>query len=450
MRSLNARVALSAGLVLAVFVALAAFALERAFRDSARSAREERLLAQVYLLMAATEVSPTGQVTLSNAPAEASFDLPGSGLYATIADAQGHAVWRSRSALSVDAPFIASIPAGTQHFEQVDTRAHSYFLQSFGVTWSAKPRSYPLTFSVAEDLKAYSQQLSVYRRTLWGWLGAGTVLLLAVQWTTLRWGLRPLRLVADEVRRLEQGEQQHIEGNYPTELKALTDNLNTLLSHERAQQKRYRDALADLAHSLKTPLALVRGVLNRPQPQADVARSLEEQVERMDRIVGYHLQRASASARSRLLAPQPLRPAVERVSRALQKVYADKAIAFDVDVAAELRFRGDEGDLLELLGNVLDNACKWCRAHVRVSAKLSSETRTDQLTLTIEDDGPGIDEADAQRVLQRGTRVDQTVPGHGIGLGVTRDIIDAYEGRIVIARSALGGAAVTLVLPGIA
>ena len=299
-------------------------------------------------------------------------------------------------------------------------------------------------------MKAYSQQLSVYRHTLWGWLGAGTVLLLAVQWTTLRWGLRPLRLVADEVRRLEQGEQQHIEGNYPTELKALTDNLNTLLSHERAQQKRYRDALADLAHSLKTPLALVRGVLNRPQPQADVARSLEEQVERMDRIVGYHLQRASASARSRLLAPQPLRPAVERVSRALQKVYADKAIAFDVDVAAELRFRGDEGDLLELLGNVLDNACKWCRAHVRVSAKLSSETRTDQLTLTIEDDGPGIDEADAQRVLQRGTRVDQTVPGHGIGLAVTRDIIDAYEGRIVIARSALGGAAVTLVLPGIA
>ncbi|MEO8628275.1 MAG: ATP-binding protein [Betaproteobacteria bacterium] len=449
MRSLNARVALSAGLVLAVFVALAAFALERAFRDSARSAREERLLAQVYLLMAATEVSPAGQVTLSNAPAEASFDLPGSGLYATIADAQGHPVWRSRSALSVNAPFITSIPAGTQHFEQVDARGHSYFLQSFGVTWSAKPRSYPLTFSVAEDLKAYSQQLSVYRHTLWGWLGAGTVLLLAVQWATLRWGLRPLRLVADEVRRLEQGEQQHIEGNYPTELKALTDNLNTLLSHERAQQKRYRDALADLAHSLKTPLALVRGVLSRPQPQADVARSLEEQVERMDRIVGYHLQRASASARSRLLAPQPLRPAVERVSRALHKVYAEKAIVFDVDVAAALRFRGDEGDLLELLGNVLDNACKWCHARVRINAKLDSD-RADALVLTIEDDGPGIEEADAQRVLQRGTRVDQTVPGHGIGLAVTRDIIDAYEGRIVIARSMLGGAAVTMVLPGIA
>jgi two-component system sensor histidine kinase PhoQ len=136
---------------------------------------------------------------------------------------------------------------------------------------------------------------------------------------------------------------------------------------------------------------------------------------------------------------------VERVLKALAKVHAEKQIETEVAIDAEVRFRGDEGDLLELLGNVLDNACKWCRSKVRVSARVSES----QLSVTVEDDGPGIPEADVKRVLQRGIRADQSVPGHGIGLAVTRDIVEAYGGRVLIARSALGGAAVTLVLPGV-
>ena len=259
--------------------------------------------------------------------------MPGSGLYATITDAQGKVVWRSRSALSVDAPYGSRVPAGAQRFEEVtDREGRGYFLQSFGVIWAAEAGRHPLTFSVAEDLKPFREQLSIYRRTLWGWLGATAVLLLMAQWLTLRWGLSPLRRVADELHKLERGQQEQIAGKYPTELKRLTDNLNTLLTHERAQQRRYRDALADLAHSLKTPLALVRGALNAAAGQEpELARTLEEQVERMDRIVGYQLQRAAASARSRLVAPQPVRPAVERMLRALTKVYADKSIQTDID-----------------------------------------------------------------------------------------------------------------------
>jgi two-component system sensor histidine kinase PhoQ len=271
------------------------------------------------------------------------------------------------------------------------------------------------------------------------------LLLLVAQWLILRWGLAPLRRVADELTRLERGQQEQIAGNYPTEVKRLTDNLNTLLTHERAQQKRYRDALADLAHSLKTPLALVRGALTQSKPEAELARTLAEQVQRMDHIVGYHLQRAAASGRSGLAAPQPVRPAVERVLKALSKVHAEKQIETEVNIDADLRFRGDEGDLMELLGNVLDNACKWCRSQVRASG----EIRDGRLALTVEDDGPGIPEADAERVLQRGIRADQSVPGHGIGLAVARDIVEVYDGRVLIGRSTLGGAAVTLVLPGV-
>lgn len=444
MRSLNARITLGAALVLAVFLVLSAVALERAFRDSARSARQERLLAQIYLLMAATEVGEQGQVALSNGPSEPRLDLPGSGLYATITDGEGKAVWRSRSTLSVEAPYTAALAAGNQRFEEVDTGG-GFFVESFGVHWATSKGSYPLTFSVTEDLKPYREQLALYRRSLWTGLGAMALLLLLTQWLLLRWGLSPLRRVANELTRLEHGEQQGIAGNYPTEVQRLTDNLNTLLAHERAQQKRYRDALADLAHSLKTPLALVRAALRQAQPQEPLARTLDEQVQRMDRIVAYQLQRAATSGRSGLAAPQPLRPAVERVVAALAKVYADKAIAAHTSVDPQLRFRGDEGDLTELLGNVLDNAFKWAKGRVSVGAALASG----KLAVTVEDDGPGIADHELERVLQRGVRADQTVPGQGIGLAVVRDIIEAYGGEIRIARSALGGAAVTLVLPGV-
>ena len=447
MRSLNARVSLGAGLVLAVFIALSALALEQAFRDSARSALQERLLAQIYLLMAAAEVDAQGHLTFANGPSDPRLDLPGSGLYAAVTDGHGHVVWRSRSALSVDAPSGTGLPAGSQRFEEsAGHQGTGFFLESYGVSWATQAGSYPFTFSVAEDLEPYRQQLGIYRRSLWGWLGAMAVLLLAAQWIILRWGLSPLRSVADELTRLEHGQQEQISGKYPTEVRRLTENLNTLLTHERAQQKRYRDALADLAHSLKTPLAVVRAALSETKPETELARSLDEQVERMDRIVGYHLQRAAASGRSGMVVAQPVLPAVERVLKAITKVYADKRIDTSVTVDAGVRFRGDEGDLMELLGNVLDNAFKWAQSRIRVTASL----RNGRLHLTVDDDGPGIPEADAQRVLQRGARADESVPGYGIGLAVTRDIVEAYGGQILIARSDLGGAAVTLQLPGLA
>jgi two-component system sensor histidine kinase PhoQ len=444
MRSLNARVTVGGAIVLAVFIALSAFALERAFRDSARSSRQERLLAQVYLLMAAAEVDPQGKLTLANGPSEPRLDQPASGLYASIVDGSGQLVWRSRSTLSVDAPPGPTLSAGERRFEESEADG-GFFIESFGVTWATSGGSYPFTFSVAEDLKPYRDQLAVYRHSLWTWLGIMAALLLGAQWATLRWGLRPLRRVADELTRLEKGEQGQLAGDYPAEIRRLTDNLNTLLAHERARQKRYRDALADLAHSLKTPLALMRSAIGEAGSDTKSAQTLDEQVDRMDRIVAYQLQRAAASGRSELLTPQPLRPAVERICAALGKVYADKRVTVECKIDSTLAFRGDEGDLTEMLGNVLDNAFKWARARIRVSAANTH----DRLRIEVEDDGPGISEGAATRVLERGTRADQSVPGHGIGLAVTRDIVQAYEGRIEIDRGDLGGARVTLTLPGL-
>jgi two-component system sensor histidine kinase PhoQ len=439
-RSLNARVALSAGIVLAIFIVLSAFALERAFRDSARSARQERLLAQVYLLMAAAEVDAQGRLTLGNGQLEPRLDLPASGLYAAIVDAKGVVVWQSRSALSLRLPAPAVLAPGVQRFDQLSTPSGlQLFEQRFGVSWTTGGGSYPFTFSVMEDLAPFEQQLSVYRHSLWAWQSAMAALLLAVLWLTLRWGLSPLRRVADELGGLEAGRQQRITGDYPTELRGLTDNLNALLTRERAQQQRYRNALADLAHSLKTPLALLRGALR----EAATPSTIEEQIDRMDRIVGYQLQRASTSGQRALATALAVRPVIERLTSALAKVHADKQVAVEVQVDAGLQARIDEGDLTELLGNLLDNAFKWSGRRVRVTATLEDGN----FILRIEDDGPGIAPERASAVLERGVRADESVPGHGIGLAVVRDIVGAYEGRIEIERSGLGGALVTLTIP---
>lgn len=441
MRSLNARITISAAIVLAVFVALSAFALERAFRDSARNAREERLLAQVLLLMAATEVDVNGTLRVANRSAEPRLDLPDSGLYAFIVDGSGTTAWQSRSGLTRELPPTPALAAGKQTFTQTTYEGERYLAKAYGINWNTDNGAYPFTFSVIEDSSAFDEQLNVYRRSLWAWLGAMAALLLISQWATLRWGLAPLRQVSNELNRLEAGEQPTISGRYPTEVQRLADNLNAVLSHERKQQQRYRNALADLAHSLKTPLALVRGTAR--EAGLPVAQSIEQQVDQMDRIIGYHLQRAAASGRSTLTAPVELGATVQRIVAALNKVYSGKQFQIIVDVDDELRFRGDEGDLTEMLGNLLDNACKWCRVQVRISANSDQE----QLRIRVEDDGPGISDADAARVFVRGTRADQSVPGHGIGLAVVREIVEAYGGNAVISKSALGGTSVELHFP---
>ena len=437
MNSLAARVGWSAAVVLAVFIVLTALALERAFSDSAHAAMRERLLAQLYLVMAATEVAADGTPLLPAPLNEPRLNLPDSGLYARITAADGALLWRSPSALAVTLP--AADGSGREQFGRVGLAGAEFFHVGLRIDWETDSGSVPLRYSVFEHPAAFDEQMQRYRRSLWGWLAAMAVLLLLALAAALAWGLRPLRTVAAELRHIEAGRQQALERSYPREIRRLSDNINTLLQHERAQQRRYQHALADLAHSLKTPLAILRGINAGSQGAL-----LEEQVLRMDDIVQHQLQRAATAGPPTLAAAVPLAPLVQRLLAALRKVYADKAIVLHCAVADELQFRGAEGDLMELLGNLLDNACKWCRREVRVSA----QRQPGVLLLRVEDDGPGIAAADAEQAVQRGRRLDEATPGHGIGLALVRDIVTAYGGTLEIGRSAWGGAAIHVTLPG--
>ncbi len=444
MRSLRARVALAAAAVLAVFIILTSLALERAFRDTARSAREERLLGQLYLLMAAAEAE-NGELVFPQDPAEPRFKLPNSGLYARVSDAEGASVWQSASALEVSAPFHERLAPGERRFElRADGRGRDYFVESFGVNWATgeAPRAY--TFSVAEDLAEFERQLAGFRTSLAGWLGAMALLMLGALWVSMRWGLAPLRRVAEGVAAVEAGREERISGQYPTEIQALTENLNALLAHERAQQTRLQNALGDLAHSLKTPLAVLRGAVSAERLDREISELLGEQLGRMEHIVEYQLQRARAGAAATLAPPVPVRQVAERIMATLAKVYRDKGVRAEVDIPADLALRAVEGDLMELLGNLLDNAYKWCTRRVQIRARRGPGGTE----IVVDDDGPGIDPSQAQRLLERGVRADESTPGHGIGLAVVRDLCEAYGGQVTILDASLGGASVAVRLPG--
>lgn len=440
--SLNARIVLAASLVLAIFLALTGVALDRAFRDSALTAREERLQGQLYLLIAAAEVDAGGRLAMPEQLQEARFGQPGSGLYATIADAGGKENWRSHSALSIVLPEGKALGAGKKHFAELpNANGVPFLVYRMGVNWSEGKHKFAFTFGVAEDLAPFKAQLARYRASLWGWLGAMSLLLLLAQGMLLRWGLGPLRRVAAEIRAIEGGEIERLGSDYPAELKALTENLNGLLQRERAQQQRYRDALGDLAHSLKTPLAVMRGALSETM---SLATTVAEESEKMQRIVDYQLLRAATMGPSSpLVASVLIGPLAGRIMASLDKVYRNKAISAEIHTEKTPGFRGDEGDLLELLGNLLDNAYKWSINRVR----LSIGEAAGKLMLVVEDDGPGISPDDVARILQRGARADQSLPGQGIGLAVVSSIVKAYGGEIEIGKSTLGGAGITIRLP---
>lgn len=436
--SLNRRIILSASLVLLIFITLTAAALNRAFIDSSETALRDKLTSQLYALLAAAEVSDK-EILMPSNELDALLGLPSSGVYASIINQAGDVLWQSSSALGANLPPSQWLESGDKGFQQTRLDDHSYYSFAYGINWLDENGSLALTFTISTDLASFNQQLADYRNTLWGWLSAMALLLLISQAVILRWGLAPLRRVGDELNRIEAGEQQQIEHNYPSEIDHLTRNINQLLQHEREQKSRYRNALGDLAHSLKTPLAVLQSNL-KTDSQTDDA--MQEQISRMNAIVEYQLQRAATAGSSSSAQSLHVKAVLQRMLDSLGKVYQDKGIQLQLRVDEQLRFKGDEGDLMELLGNLLDNAYKWAQRRIEVVA----EAQGKQLHLRVMDDGPGIPADQVETLLQRGMRADQNVAGHGIGLSIVGNIVDAYQGTLSIHTSPLGGAEIRVLL----
>ncbi len=435
------------GIVLAIFLGGVGLILFRTNAVRARDALQNRLQNFVMAYIADTEISPLGRPLLPRLPPDPRFLRPGSGLYAVVASNRGFH-WKSSSAIGGDFSFIQGVAVGECRFSgPIKTRLGRVYYYSRSVSLDfPKKRPVKLTFTVVQTERQLVHRRVRYKRSLIGWLFGLGLLLITMQLLLLRWSLAPLRKVASDMNRVERGESDHLSGRYPLELTGLTTCINSFIESEREQRTRYRRTMDDLAHSLKTPLAVVRSqvesALARHLP---LRKTLLDQVRRMDELVAYQLRRAVTSGRKTFVATVvPLVDHAEDLARGLEKVYADRHILCEFDIDEGAVFHGERGDLLELMGNLLENAFKWAVGHVLLTARIEpcpSDRRRSGLRLSVEDDGQGIDASEVETLLQRGVRGDERVHGHGIGLSIVQDIVHAYHGALMVDRSPVWGGA---------
>lgn len=429
--SLGHRLLVASLILLPLYLTVTGMYLSRSFQASQQAAAETRLRGLFYSLLGALEFEgeiPTPAARLR----EPRLFQWHSGLYAWVSRPDGTLLWRSPSSQALlDRPWQDSPPSpGHSRFQILGNSGLLRY--QYQVIWQDNDgREHPLLLTLAEDDSVISAETGTFNRQLWLGLGGAAILLTLGQWWILRWGLRPLRRLSHDLTDLERGQRATLDTSYPKELQPLADNLNSLLEQEASQRNRYRNALADLAHSLKTPLA----VLQQLNPTDD-RQAFTEQLERMDRIVAYQLGRAVSGGGFRMGGQQPLKPLLHELNGALAKVHVDKSPSIETAIADDVALAADRDDLLEVFGNLLDNACKACRHRVRIQARRYGN----QWQIEVDDDGPGIIPEQRLQLLQRGQRGDSYRNGQGIGLAVVTDLLDSYGAKLDIKQSPLGGA----------
>ena len=445
--SLQARQVLAAGLALVAFLGLIGYALDRAFVATAQDGMRARLEDLATLLLRDTELDRSGGLITPDIPPDSRLLTPDLGLYAII---RGEGLrWDSASTLGRSMPPMELLKQGERRFEGplriidsegLENRVYAF---SMGVVFESQAGDRPMTLSVFEDASQIETQVAVFRGALWVYLLIAGVLLVLVQVLVLRWSLLPLRDVERELSRVRQGRSQRLSGRHPRELESITESINSLIESERSHLERSRNTLSDLAHSLKTPLAVLRSRLDADASHEELRSEVGAQVQRMNEIVSYQLSRAARSGHALYSAPLEIEPRAEEIVAGLEKVYASKGVFCEFEIDPAARFHGELGDLQELMGNLVENAFKWARKRVllTVTVEPAPDNRRPGVSFVVDDDGPGIPPEQVERLLQRGVRGDERVQGHGIGLSIVQDIVAAYRGELTVTKAPeLGGA----------
>lgn len=447
MQSLSRRLLVSVSVPLALFFAVSMILLDTSFERLLHRQMSEVLDSEMIKLIASAEPQPGGGYRVPPRELDRQLAQPRSGVYAQIRSLRHH--WRSPSAAGLAIDFGPILPVGAREFAYRSYGEDHIATESRGISFEDAPRSSrALTFTVAVSLSPYEEHLWQFRRAMIGWLTGLMLLLLLALAALLHWALAPARRLEREINEVEQGRSETLGVGYPRELSGVATHLNALLVGERRRVSRYRDTLGNLAHSLKTPLSVMRAALFS---DAGLSKeTLGAEIDRMTGIIEHQLKRAAASGGALLgQAPVDVGQVVSELRTTLLRVYGNKDLSIELVISSDTQFIGDRSDLTELIGNLMDNACKWCRSRVRITARIDYAAGTrERLLLVVEDDGPGISQENRARVIERGVRTDETVPGHGIGLAMVRDTIDLYGGQLQIDTSPLGGARVSMRLPG--
>jgi two-component system sensor histidine kinase PhoQ len=301
---------------------------------------------------------------------------------------------------------------------------------------------------ILKDATALKTELSQFNRLTYFRLAMVMAIALLLLVSAAYWGMRPLTKLKQELIQLQQGHKKSLSQDYPVELQGITTALNQLMDQTDQRQTRYQNAMNDLAHSLKTRLAASIAIidddaLDRQQQHQKIL----EQINDMDHLVQYQLKRAMLGQQGLRQQQTAIAPIAQQLAQMLDKIYRDKHVIFTLNISASLQLPLSKGDVMELLGNLLENAFRLCGNNVMISA---ASLDNNLIQLSVEDDGPGVDHAIKQKIIQRGMRADTQSSGQGIGLAVCHELVSSYGGTMTIGTSELGGAAFVIQLPATA
>ncbi|MGM0594617.1 MAG: sensor histidine kinase [Pseudomonadota bacterium] len=449
-RSLRLRLLAGTLVWIIATLAIAGWGLSGLFRQHVTEQLHSRLELQLEQLSAMLAVDAQGKTTLSGEPGDPNLHRPYSGHYWQIdavsddGSALRRGLLRSRSLWDSVLEVPEDAPAdGRLHRHHIPGPQDDTLMMVERLIYPADTPEQGLRLIVATDARLVQEPVERFTGLLsiaLVILGIGLVVAAVMQVVI---GLRPLSHLRQALQALRSGEAEKISGNYPQEVQPLVDDFNAVLEHNARIIQQARTRAGNLAHALKTPLTILANAAARPDDK--LPRLVNQQVALARRQVDHHLARARAAAAANVPGVRcEVRPLLDTLLRVMQRLHPDKHISTEVSThgAAPL-FRGDEQDLQEMLGNLLENAWKWTTS--RVDIALTSEDG--QFTLTIDDDGPGLSPEQRQEVMERGVRADEQVPGSGLGLAIVNDLAQLYSGGLRLDNSPLGGLRVSLTLP---
>jgi signal transduction histidine kinase len=450
--SIALRLAAAALVSTLIAVTAGGFALSHAFHRSVEAAFDQRLEALHRALVAALRVGRDGSIGLDRGLGDPRFDQIFSGWYWQVEDVgqegmTDEVVLASRSLWDQTLDVAGTPGSGPVAVRQiVDGPTEGVPLRLVARTITLPDHNGPLVVAVAADAAEIGLETRRFDRLLILMLGGLVLVATLLTLVQLRWGLAPLRRLSGDLDAIRAGRAARLDEQRPREVLPLVRAMNGVLDHDAEVVRRARAQAGNLAHGLKTPLTLLSAdIADLPEERRAAAR---RQIDAMRLIVERHLTRASAAANAAVIgARTPIAPVAADIARSLERMFARRApsVTIAVDLAPDLDFRGERQDLEEILGNLMENACKWAAGRVRVSGAAIGDG---MVLVAVEDDGPGLTPDQATAALQRGRRLDERVPGSGLGLSIVSDVVEIYGGTLALTASEeLGGLAARVTLP---
>lgn len=441
--ALRTRLLAGAVVWLALALALSGTLLVGLFRDHVLTEQTRRMVDHLDELAAALEIRPDGGVALAREPSYPLFHRPYSGLYWTVLPRDG-APLRSRSLWDAELALPAAAAADGEVHAGAATGPNDRLLMAWERTIRIGADGRLLRIVVAADRTQLDTAVSGFARVLvlsLTILGAGLLAAVAAQvWL----GLRPLAGLRRALSAVREGRAERVRGSYPAEIQPVVDDLNTVLADKAAMLERARTQAGNLAHALKTPLSVLANEAAALAGQGEHGNRIGREVGRMRRQVDVHLARARASGAAPALGgATPVLPAAEALARTLARLHAGREVAIAVEGDRAAAFRGEVQDLQEMLGNLMDNACKWAGQRVAVTVA----RQAGRVVVQVDDDGPGLPADRAAEVMRRGVRLDELVEGDGLGLAIVGELAGLYGGTLELGRSPMDGLRATLSLP---